>query len=227
MTSHPILCQLLLQFVAIVNNPDWVQLIESVSQRPLLYWYCYSYLKRVFNCFANFATNFNNGNIMSENRPITELNTLTLVRALTVMKTFCQQINLHQAQLISIMVMPATVSVTLQMSLQQERLGSLLRADKMDKLWLQQPKSHPMSGPPPTTIDIAISVTPAHPAQTKANRPCKASEMRRETILAIASHFKKKDIGWFNEYHFMKMPQMIAEVKRLLGNTKGVMSKTA
>ena len=51
--------------------------------------------------------------------------------------------------------------------------------------------------------------------------------MKRETILAIAGHFEKKDIGWFNEYHFMKMPEMTAEVKRLLGNTKGVMSKMA
>ncbi len=57
--------------------------------------------------------------------------------------------------------------------------------------------------------------------------PRKASELKRETILAIASHFDKKDIGWFNEYHFMKMPKMTAGVKRLLGNTKGVISKTA
>jgi hypothetical protein len=57
--------------------------------------------------------------------------------------------------------------------------------------------------------------------------PRRASEMKRETILAIANHFEKKDIGWFNEYHFMKMPDMTAEVKKLLGNTKGVTSKTA
>jgi hypothetical protein len=54
--------------------------------------------------------------------------------------------------------------------------------------------------------------------------PRKASKLKRETILAIASHFDKKDIGWFNEYHFMKMPEMTAGVKRLLGNTKGVIS---
>ncbi len=48
--------------------------------------------------------------------------------------------------------------------------------------------------------------------------PHKASELKRETILAIASYFEKKDIGWFNEYH-MKMPEMTAKVKRLLSNT--------
>ncbi len=47
---------------------------------------------------------------MSKNCPITELNTHALVQALTVMKTFHQQINFHQAQLIPITVMPASVS---------------------------------------------------------------------------------------------------------------------
>ncbi len=55
--------------------------------------------------------------------------------------------------------------------------------------------------------------------------PTKASEIPRETILAIASHFSAKDIGWFNEYHFIKMPD--EGVKKLLGNTKGISSKTA
>ncbi len=53
--------------------------------------------------------------------------------------------------------------------------------------------------------------------------PTMASELSRETILTIASHFTNKDIGWFNEYHFMKLPD--AEVK--IGNTKGLISKTA
>ncbi len=107
---RPILCQLLLQFVAIVNNPDWVRWIELVGPMPLLHWYCYSYLERIFYCFADFTTDFKNGNIMGESRPIAELNTHALVQALTVMKTFRQQINLHQAQLIPITVMPASVS---------------------------------------------------------------------------------------------------------------------
>ena len=54
--------------------------------------------------------------------------------------------------------------------------------------------------------------------------PIKASEIPRESILAIASHFSAKDIGWFNEYHFMKMPD--EGVKKLLGNSKGISSKT-
>jgi hypothetical protein len=61
-----IFCQILLNFVPIVNNPDWVRWSENVGLMPLLHWYCYSILKQIFNCFANFATDFGNGNIMSE-----------------------------------------------------------------------------------------------------------------------------------------------------------------
>ena len=54
--------------------------------------------------------------------------------------------------------------------------------------------------------------------------PTKASEIPRESVLAIASHFSEKDMGWFNEYHFMKMPD--EGVMKLLGNSKGISSKT-
>jgi hypothetical protein len=57
--------------------------------------------------------------------------------------------------------------------------------------------------------------------------PRKASELKHKTIILIANHFIKKDVGWFNEYHFMRMPNITDGVKKLLGNTKGPTSKTA
>jgi hypothetical protein len=57
--------------------------------------------------------------------------------------------------------------------------------------------------------------------------PRKASELKRETIILIPNHFTKKDVGWFNEYHFMRMPNITEGVKKLLGNTKGPTSKMA
>ena len=92
---QPILCQLLLLFVSIINNPKWVRWYESVGAMPNLHWYSYTFLEHIFNCFADFATNFGNGNIMSESCLIAELNTKALVGALTVMRTFHSQINLH------------------------------------------------------------------------------------------------------------------------------------
>ncbi len=77
---------------------------------PLLHWYCYSFLEQIFNCFLDIATDFGNGNIMTKACPITKLNTSTLKSALTFLKTFCSQINLHQATMTAIMVMPGSVS---------------------------------------------------------------------------------------------------------------------
>ncbi len=108
--TQPIFSQILLNFFAIVNNPDWVHWSDNIGLMPLLHWYCYSFLERIFNCFADFATNFGNGNIMTEARPITELNTSALKSALTVLKTFQSQIDLHQATMTAIMVMPGSVS---------------------------------------------------------------------------------------------------------------------
>ncbi len=55
---QPILHQILLNFVAIVNNPDWVRWSDDVGLMPSPHWYCYSILEQNFNCFANFATDF-------------------------------------------------------------------------------------------------------------------------------------------------------------------------
>ena len=83
---QPILWQILLKFVSIVNNLEWVRWSKRVGVMPnLVHWYCYTFLERIFNCFADFATDFGNRNIMSESRPIAELNTKALVGALTVM----------------------------------------------------------------------------------------------------------------------------------------------
>ncbi len=59
--------------------------------------------------------------------------------------------------------------------------------------------------------------------------PRKPSKLKRETIIAITDHFYKTNIniGWYNEYHFMKMPNITDAVKKLLGNTRGISSKTA
>ncbi len=47
---------------------------------------------------------------MTKTRPITKLNTSALKSAITVLKTFCSQINLHQATMTATTVMPGSVS---------------------------------------------------------------------------------------------------------------------
>jgi hypothetical protein len=96
--------------IAIVNNFDWVCWNESLGGTRLLHWYSYSFLEKILNCFADFATVFENGKFMSESGAITKLNTKALVCVLTGMKTICDQIKLHQAMMTPIAVMPGVVA---------------------------------------------------------------------------------------------------------------------
>jgi hypothetical protein len=139
---QPIFCQILLNFVAIVNNQDWVRWSDNVDLMPLLHWYCYSFLKQIFNCFADFASNFGNGNIMTEARPITKLNTSTLKSALTVLKTFCSQINLHQDTMTNITVMPGSIATY---NINPWNNTQVSRLKKDDKNSLADGASHPTS----------------------------------------------------------------------------------
>jgi hypothetical protein len=166
---QPILRQILLNFVTIVKNPDWVCWLDNIGLMPLLHWYCYSFLQQIFNCFANFATDFGNGNIMSEARPSTKLNTSTLKSALTVLKTFCSQINLHQATMTVITIMPGSVTAyTLNPWNNTQASGQR----KDEKNSLADGASHPTSIllPLPNSITEASAIL-QHPIRTKAILP--------------------------------------------------------
>ena len=188
--------QILLNFVAIVNNPDWVHWSDNVSSVPLLHWYCYSFLEQIFNCFADFATNFGNGNIMTKACPITELNTSALKSALTVLKTFCSQINLHQATMTAIMVMPGSVSAYNVIPWKNTQASGLRKDDKNS---LADGASRPTSNCTfmpeqrnggkryPTTPDTNEENPSGHQRQKKPSRGVKVDTAAKE----------KKDLGMF------------------------------
>jgi hypothetical protein len=48
----------------------------------------------------------------------------------------------------------------------------------------------------------------------------KALELKRKTIIVIANHFIKKHMVWFNEYHFMRMPNITDGSKSFLVTQK-------
>jgi hypothetical protein len=193
---QPIFHKILLNFVAIVNNPDWVRWSDNVASMPLLHWYCYSFLEQIFNCFADFATNFGNGNIMTKARPITKLNTSALKSALTVLKTFCSQINLRQATMTAITVMPGSVfayNVNPWNNIQASRIR------KEDKNSLVDCASRPTPNATftpeqrnggkhdPTTPDTNKENLSGHQRQKKPRRGVKVDTATKE----------KKDLGMF------------------------------
>ena len=108
---QPLWRKILMKFIELLNNPDfdtWHGLTGDAM--PLLHWHVYTYLERIFNHFAMFATNFNNVNVISKERPITELDKRPLLKAMLVLKTFEDQLTLHMSQMIPITIQAANVS---------------------------------------------------------------------------------------------------------------------
>jgi hypothetical protein len=108
---QPLYRQILLKFVNLMNNLDFdTWYAANKASMPSLHWHVYSFLERIFNHLAKFATDFGNVNVMSESRPLTELNTNPLTKALTVLKAFEVQLTLAQSTNSPITILAATVS---------------------------------------------------------------------------------------------------------------------
>jgi hypothetical protein len=103
---------IVLKFVNLLNNPDFdAWYAATKGSMPSLHWHVYSFLERIFNLFAKFAMDFGNINVMTGSRPLSELNTKLLVKALTVLKAFKDQLTLAQSTNNSpIPILAATVS---------------------------------------------------------------------------------------------------------------------
>jgi hypothetical protein len=53
------------------------------------------------------------------------------------------------------------------------------------------------------------------------SHPRNACKLTAETITAIVRHFSSKRIRWLNEWHFMKLGDLPADVKVLVGGKDG------
>jgi hypothetical protein len=94
-----------------MNNPDFgTWYAANKASMPSLHWHVYSFLERIFNHLAKFATDFGYVNVMSGSRPLTELNTNLLTKALTVLKAFEVQLTLTQSMNSPITILATTVS---------------------------------------------------------------------------------------------------------------------
>jgi hypothetical protein len=108
---QPLYPQILLKFVNLMNNRDFdTWYAANKTSMPYLHWHVYFFLEDIFNHLAKFATDFGNVNVMSGSRPLTELNTNPLAKALTVLKALKDQLTLAQSTNSPITILAATVS---------------------------------------------------------------------------------------------------------------------
>ncbi len=108
---QPLYCQILLKSVNLLNNLDFnTWYAATKGSMPSLHWHVYSFLERIFNLFAKFAMDFGNINVMTGSHSLAELNTKLLVKGLTVLKAFEDQLTLAQSTNSPNPIFAATVS---------------------------------------------------------------------------------------------------------------------
>ncbi len=142
----PILHQFLMKFIRIINSTEWARWYNATHvHMPLLHWPCYSFLERVFNHIADFATNFGNVNVASENQPLSELNIQPLIHAVTTMRAFKDNIILHHSL--------GRLIVTMASSIEAYTLNSLNKMNSCHKACPDAPHQSNIPGPKPVSIN--------------------------------------------------------------------------
>jgi hypothetical protein len=95
---QPLYRQFLLMFIKIVNSRNWVDwFTKNDGDMPGIHWHLYVNVERIFNLLADFSKNFGNVNIVTGERPISELDARSLTKVLKVMKAFITQVDLTQS----------------------------------------------------------------------------------------------------------------------------------
>jgi hypothetical protein len=260
-----------------------------------LHWHCYSFLEKIFNHMADFATDFGNVNVVSKGRPISDLNIQPIIRAARTMKAFEDNLTLHQSLDTSITILPSSIKVYTQspwnktttchnlanyasprdnkhtgqdnysrgacsdsasrtnagdkrnpttpkgeakpsQTQHQKKQRHTVANDTpkrqnmdMEMFWLQNPRImitvvFPANLPEKVCVNFCFRGKECKRENDEACtflHPCSATDLKLKTIKKIGDHFKDKNIGWFNEYHFMRVPNLKPKYKALMGNKDG------
>ncbi len=284
---HPLYRQFLLTFIKMVNGRNWDDwFAKNGGNMPGLHWHLYIFLERIFNLLADFSKNFTNTNIVTIGRPISELDTSSLTKALMVMKAFITQVELAQSTNMPIIVCrgniykynvnPMNNMKVFPPSYDYEgatcantQMPCCTEAPKRDStvppsdggngsaLANQRlKKSHCSAADAPkhnvSDMGMFFLVNPDMKASnifpkgmaelvcvnfTCKGRECtreycshlhprKVSDLKKETVNAIVEHFLETRVGWFNEWHSLKvLGKLPDKFKALIGGKDGRRSK--
>jgi hypothetical protein len=286
---QPLYRQILLMFIKTVNNRDWTDwFAKTGGNMPGFHLHLYIFLERIFNLLADFSKNFTNINIVTMGRPISELDTSSLTKALTVMKAFITQVELAQSTNSPVVVCRNSfykyeVNPVNNMKVcppgydyegatrANTQLPRRIEAPKRDSIAtpsddgengkalvanqrLKKPRRSVADAPKRNVSDMgmfflvktemkASDVFPKDMAElvcvdftckgrecTRENcshlHPRKVSDLKKEIVIAIGTHFLETRLGWINEWHFLRiMAKLPDNFKQLMGGKDGNRSK--
>jgi len=301
---QPLFRHFLLVFIRTVNSRDWADWYSKHGDGMQgLHWHLYIYLERIFNLLADFAKNFNNVNVITGKRPLDDLDTRPLTKALKVLKAFIDQVDLAQSTNSPIIYsrssflkfqisplnsmrcdlpgytfspsntsMPGNASRSTNETQNARRVNSNNDGAKRDSaatppnngnsrdqarqrtkkprrsaisdsankrnvkemgmFFLHKPDMKatdvfPINMVEKVCVDFSCKGRECTRESCTFIHPRKVSDMHRETINAIGDHFLAKNIGYFNEWHFLPLlNELPVKYKPLLGGKDGPSSKT-
>jgi hypothetical protein len=110
-SGRPLFAQGFKKIMTMTINNDWdewmVQCGGSVPNMHLLF---LSYIDRIFVCFARFATNINNTNVVAEKQPLAKLNLSEIEKAMGVLSALEEEVKRAQAQGVPPVILDQLVS---------------------------------------------------------------------------------------------------------------------
>jgi len=276
-------------FVKTVNSRDWADwFAKNGGNMPGLHWHLYIFLKRIFNLLVDYSKNFTNINIVTMGRPISELDTSSLTKALTVMKASLTQVDLAQSTNTPVVfgrgsiykygvnpvntmkVCPpsfdyeGTSCANTQNSCRNEapkRDSTVPPTDRNERALTDQRLKKPRCSsavadntkrnvsemgmfflnkpnmkasdifPNGMTQSVCVDFACKGRECTRENcafvHPRKVGDLKKETANAIGDPFLEKKVGWFNDWHFLKVKHELPEkLKSIMGGKDGCSSKT-
>ena len=191
----PLLRQVLHKFISIVNCTDWDEWHASTGgSMPCLHWHCYTFLEKIFNHFADFATNFGNVNVVMEGRPLAELDTTAINKAVKVMKAFVDQIDQHQSLFSPITILSSVVTKYTTSPYNHTNVCPL-------------PTSATANGTP-NHAEGATKRDPTTPSDAKAA----ASQRQKKPRRGVAGEGPKRNVTEMGMFHLYKPDSRASEV---------------
>lgn len=110
-SPQPLLHTILSQIMTWTINSDWEEHMTACGGSiPNVHLLLLSYIDRIWVCFAKFALDFNNINVVMENRPLAELDLSEISKAVSVFLALGEELKRAQAQGVQLLVPPQLVS---------------------------------------------------------------------------------------------------------------------
>ena len=98
-SPKPLLHQILSKIMALTINSEWEEHMTTCGGSiPNVHLLLLSYVDRIWVCFAKFALDFNNINVVTENRPLADLDLSEINKAVAVFLALVEELKRAQAQ---------------------------------------------------------------------------------------------------------------------------------